>query len=173
MLIMHSNKLLFLWIPADINIVLLFLTPLCNRSSGIYILTGLSETTSPVWFIFHWVFFCSCVSLLKLIGVAGFTSLPRVWTAFENVIHISLARRTKRFTLLLWEIDHLFPPISFVHGNNVLYFSSLVESVWGSKNLAGQKQTIHQLSERLNYHWVDWIKPLGRDSLGLLQRGVS
>ena len=112
-------------------------------------------------------------TISTLIGVAGLTSLPRVWTAFENVIHISLATRTKRFTLLLWEIDHLFPPISFVNGNNVLYFSSLVESVWGSKNLAGQKQTIHQLSERLNYHWVDWIKPLGRDSLGLLQRGVS
>ena len=26
---------------------------------------------------------------------------------------------------------------------------------------------------RLNYHWVDWIKSLGRVSLGLLQRGVT
>ena len=81
----------FLWIPADINIVLLSLTPLCNRSSGIYILTGLSETTSPVWFIFHWGFFCSCVSPVKAnrggrpyIFTAGMNGLWKRYTYFSS-----------------------------------------------------------------------------------------
>ena len=121
MFIMHSNKLLFLWIPADINIVpntpLLVTDPVesiswpgCRRQRHRF---GLFSTG---------VFSVVVYLLLKLIGVAGLTSLPRVWTAFENVIHISLARRTKRFALLLWEIDHLFPPISFVNGQCFILF---------------------------------------------------
>ena len=78
----------------------------------------------------------------------------------------------------------------FVNGNNVWYFLLLfskqiwitkyigfledtIESDQGSKILAGsEKQTIRQVLGRLHYYWVDWIKPLGRVSLGLLQRGV-
>ena len=36
----------------------------------------------------------------------------------------------------------------------------------------GRNKTIRLVPGRLNYHWVNWIKPLGRVSLGLLQRGV-
>ena len=78
----------------------------------------------------------------------------------------------------------------FVNGNNVWYFFLLfskqiwitkyigfledtIESDQGSKILAGsEKQTIRQVLGRLHYYRVDWIKPLGRVSLGLLQRGV-
>ena len=78
----------------------------------------------------------------------------------------------------------------FVNGNNVWYFLLLfskqiwitkyigfledtIESDQGSKILAGsEKQTIRQVLGRLHYYWVDWVKPLGRVSLGLLQRGV-
>ena len=78
----------------------------------------------------------------------------------------------------------------FVNGNNVWYFLLLfskqiwitkyigfledtIESDQGSKILAGsEKQTIRQVLGRLHYYWVDWIKPLGRVSLGLLQRVV-
>ena len=59
-------------------------TPHCNRPSGIYIFTGFSEKTSPSWLIFHWVF--SCVHLYRN-------------ETLENLLHIALARRTKRFTL--------------------------------------------------------------------------
>ena len=59
-------------------------TPRCNRTSGIYILTGFSEKTSLSWLIFHWVF--SCVHLYRN-------------ETLENLLHIALARRTKRFTL--------------------------------------------------------------------------
>ena len=78
----------------------------------------------------------------------------------------------------------------FVNGNNVWHFLLLfskqiwitkyigfledtIESDQGSKILAGsEKQTIRQVLGRLHYYRVDWIKPLGRVSLGLLQRGV-
>ena len=78
----------------------------------------------------------------------------------------------------------------FVNGNNVWYFLLLlskqiwitkyigfledtIESDQGSKILAGsEKQTIRQVLGRLHYYWVDWVKPLGRVLLGLLQRGV-
>ena len=78
----------------------------------------------------------------------------------------------------------------FVNGNNVWYFLLLfskqiwitkyigfledtIESDQGSKILAGsEKQIIRQVLGRLHYYRVDWIKPLGRVSLGLLQRGV-
>ena len=59
-------------------------TPRCNRTSGIYILTGFSEKTSLSWLIFHWVF--SCVHLYRN-------------ETLVNLLHIALARRTKRFTL--------------------------------------------------------------------------
>ena len=59
-------------------------TPRCNRPSGIYILTGFSEKTSLSWLIFHWIF--SCVHLYRN-------------ETLENLLHIALARRTKRFTL--------------------------------------------------------------------------
>ena len=74
-------------------------TPRCNRPSGIYILTGFSEKTSPSWLIFHRVF--SCVHLYRN-------------ETLENLSHIALA--TKRFTFFLCEIDYLYPPISFVNG---------------------------------------------------------
>ena len=59
-------------------------TPRCNRPSGIYILTRFSEKTSLSWLLFHQVF--SCVHLYRN-------------ETFENLLHIALARRTKRFTL--------------------------------------------------------------------------
>ena len=76
----------------------------------------------------------------------------------------------------------------FVNGSNVLYFclfqtnmnneihSSFVkvtiEIDRGSKKLVLLKQTIRQVPGKLNSHRVDWIKPLCRVSLSLLQRSV-
>jgi len=47
-----------------------------------------------------------------------------------------------------------------------------VESDRENKKLAWQKQTIRQVSGRPRYLSDNLIKPLGRVSLGLLQRGV-
>ena len=87
-------------------------TPRCNRPSGIYILTGFSEKTSLSWLIFHWVF--SYVHLYHN-------------KTLENLLHIALVKRTKRFTLFLCEIDYLYPPISFVNG--YVYIQSLLTCI--------------------------------------------
>ena len=61
-------------------------TPLCNRPSGIYILTGFSKKTSLGWLIFQWGFL-TWVLPIK----------PHLYR-YENW------RRTRRFTLFfMWE----------------------------------------------------------------------
>ena len=41
------------------------------------------------------------------------------------------------------------------------------------KHQPGRNKLICRVFGRLNYHWVYWINPLGRVSLGLLQRDVK
>ena len=62
----------------------------------------------------------------------------------------------------------------------VFYFCLPFKQIWITKytvevtivtGRAKESASTNRLG-RLNYHWEDWIKPLGRVSLGLLQRGV-
>ena len=67
-------------------------TPHCNRPSAIYIFTRFSEKTSPGYFPLGF-FFLSCVSPIKpKRGGSSYT--------VENLLHISLARRTRRLNFL-------------------------------------------------------------------------
>ena len=131
-------------------------TPLCNRPSGIYILTGFSKKTSLGWLIFQWVFL-TWVLPIK----------PHLYR-YENW------RRTKRFTLFYASLITCTLPIFFLsmiimlciicfswtimNNADTGLVKVLIESDRVRKKSAGQKETFHRVSGRLNtwvgFHWV-------------------
>ena len=119
----------------------------------IYIFTGLPEKTSPGWFIFHRVFLLSFVSLINL---SGPTSLP-VWNLWKPLF------------LSVVTMFYIFASFKQIW---ITKYTDFVEATIESGRGGGQKiiRTIRQVSGRINYHRIDWIEPLERVSLGLLQR---
>ena len=138
---------------------------LCSRSSGIYIrFTGASRRKRHRFGLFSNVFFsqlCNCYTSLK-----GLQSLKLSGMKPLKAFYIFPQREEVRLLHFFGcKIDYLYPPIFFINVNNVLYlyFASfkqlrlfkytgfvevIIESDRGSKALAGQKQTLRQVSGR-------------------------
>ena len=145
--------------------------PLYQTLWNLCIFTSFSEKT-PGWLVFH-RFFLSVVYLpQKLKVVAGLKSLP-VWN--EKLKDLLFYMPNWLPVFAMFYIFASFKQIWITKYTGFVEVTIFTIEWQGRSKLESSrvKTTIRQVLGRLNYHWVDWIKPMGRVCFTQLQiRGL-